>query len=91
MDTLLQPVPVIGRQSLSQSYLTFKDGGNAEDCRAAPVRPELTALVFPYTSEQSLPESAAVRLAAHEVEHTALGSRSGCAGLNPPSATPEET
>ncbi len=67
------------------------NGGNAEDCLAAPVRPELTALVFPYTSEQFLPESAAVRLAAPQVEHTALDSRGGCARLNPPSATLEET
>ncbi len=42
------------------------NGGNAEDCLAAPVRPELTALVFPYTSEQSLPESDEVRPATPE-------------------------
>ncbi len=29
--------------------------GMQKDCWAAPARPELAALVFPYTSEQSLP------------------------------------
>ncbi len=36
-----------------------------KDCWAAPVRPELAALVFPYTSEQSLPSDPILFLLGH--------------------------
>ncbi len=52
-------------QKYKARTLTAKDGGNATDCWAAPVRPEPAALVCPYTSEQFLPSDPILFLLGH--------------------------